>query len=178
MNYKTIRLEIRDFDSNAWRDLQEMHMDFENSDYCWYDAPQNTDAPSVQAEARDLAQNALCYGIYRRNDPEMIGYLIFHDFTDFYDVGYEFKKKYQGCGYALEALGCTISAVNRMRGICRFTARTAEYNLPSIRLLERAGFIRTGERRQQLRCDEDGNPVSFTALVYVLALPEPDGGCH
>ena len=115
----------------------------------------------------------------RYNDSQPPGkrYLIFHDFTDFYDVGYEFKKKYQGCGYALEALGCTISAVNRMRGICRFTARTAEYNLPSIRLLERAGFIRTGERRQQLRCDEDGNPVSFTALVYVLALPEPDGGC-
>lgn len=173
MNKKTIRLEIRDFDAGAWRDLQAMHIDFENSEYCWYDAPQATEEQTVRAEAGKLAEAGHCYGVYLQGKPEMIGYVLFHIHGDIYDVGYEFRKSVQGHGYALEALSSTISELNRTEGVCRFTARTAEYNLPSIRLLERTGFIRTGGKAEQFRCDDDGIPVRFNSLVYILSLPEP-----
>ena len=62
-------------------------------------------------------------------------------------MGYSFKKKYQGQGYAQEAAQEMIAQM----GVKRIIAELALENFPSRKLIERLGFTQIGTKKHLFR---------------------------
>ena len=74
------------------------------------------------------------------------GYI--HRDTDCAEVGFLFSPAAQGKGYGYESLRALCDYAFHEGGIRRLTATVTAGNIPSRRLLEKAGFIQEGELRQ------------------------------
>ena len=62
------------------------------------------------------------------------------------EIGYGIDERYQGHGYATEA----VSAVTaQQEGISHVEAEAEEDNVASLRVLEKSGFVPTGERGEE-----------------------------
>lgn len=61
------------------------------------------------------------------------------------EIGYGIAEDYQGCGYATEAVGAAVDWALSQDTINRVTAETDKDNIASVRVLEKSGFIPTGE---------------------------------
>ena len=64
------------------------------------------------------------------------------------EVGYDLAKEFWGRGLAAEALGAILTFGFREMDLNRIEASTIADNHESIRLLDRAGFVREGTRRE------------------------------
>lgn len=65
------------------------------------------------------------------------------------EIGYGIEEDYQGCGYATEAVTALVNWALNQPGISHVTAETEENNIASQRVLEKAGFIPTGETGEE-----------------------------
>ena len=85
------------------------------------------------------------------------------------EVGYIVNKRYQGKGYASEALVAVIENAFR-EGAHRVYAECDPRNVRSWRLLERAGMKREAHFRQNIffRRDADGAPKWKDTYVYAM----------
>ena len=63
-------------------------------------------------------------------------------------IGYKIDKAFSGMGITAEAAHCTISSLFLDEGLHRIEAIIATNNLPSIKLIERLGFLREGINRE------------------------------
>ncbi|WP_323741899.1 GNAT family N-acetyltransferase [Salinibacillus xinjiangensis] len=66
------------------------------------------------------------------------------------DLGYSIVTSYQGKGYATEMAKAMVEWGLRQPRVNRITASCDESNLPSIRVLEKAGFKRVGKEEQEI----------------------------
>lgn len=64
------------------------------------------------------------------------------------DIGYTLAPRWQGRGYATEAVGAVLGHLFRVKGLHRVSAECDARNVASYRLLERVGFRREGLLRQ------------------------------
>ena len=64
------------------------------------------------------------------------------------EMGYTLAPKWQGHGYATEAVQAVLDHLFRVQGLHRVSAECDARNLPSARLLERTGFRREGLLRR------------------------------
>ncbi|RKY56932.1 MAG: N-acetyltransferase [Candidatus Neomarinimicrobiota bacterium] len=77
-------------------------------------------------------------------------------------LGYTLSSKYQGKGYATEALSTLINYLKYDLGKNRFIALIAPENIPSIRLVKRLGFIQSDiEEEAESREEELSKDLSF-----------------
>jgi RimJ/RimL family protein N-acetyltransferase len=86
--------------------------------------------------------------IERKGEPGVLGYcgLIMGDATlDEPEIAYELFRSAQGHGYATEAAGAVIAAA-RETGRTRLWATVREWNVASLRVLEKHDFIDSGRR--------------------------------
>ncbi len=85
------------------------------------------------------------------------------------EVGYIVNKRYQQKGYAAEALSAVISQAFA-EGAHRIYAECDPRNIPSWKLLEKAGLRREAHFRQNIwfRRNENGAPVWKDTLVYAV----------
>ena len=83
------------------------------------------------------------------------------------DVGYAFLPEFWSQGYAREAVAATLSAARETLKLEAVAAYVSPGNAPSIRLLEKFGFVETG--RAQV------TPGAPEALVFRLAWRNPTG---
>ena len=90
------------------------------------------------------------------------------------EVGYIVNRRYQGKGYALEALAAVVAQAFR-DGAHRIYAECDPRNTPSWRLLERAGFRREAHFRQNIYFRRDGNGAPVWKDTYVYARLASDG---
>ena len=60
------------------------------------------------------------------------------------EIGYGISAKYQGCGYATEAVDAMVSWALRQSEVRRVDAETEPDNKASQRVLEKCGFIPAG----------------------------------
>lgn len=65
-------------------------------------------------------------------------------------MGYSWKKKYRGQGYAQEAAQEMIAQMKQM-GVDRVIAELALENVPSRKLVERLGFTQIGIKKHLFR---------------------------
>ena len=68
------------------------------------------------------------------------------------EVGYTIFQAYRGRGYATEAVAALIAWADREHGVRHFFASVAPDKVPSLAVVARLGFVRSGERWD----DEDG----------------------
>lgn len=65
------------------------------------------------------------------------------------EIGFTLDRRYQGQGYATEAVRAMLEFLFADGRLRRISAECDARNAPSARLLERVGFQREGLRRQQ-----------------------------
>ncbi|CBG89456.1 GNAT family N-acetyltransferase [Citrobacter rodentium] len=84
--------------------------------------------------------------IRQHNDPTPLGDVglqISHQFPQEADIGYCLLPQAQGRGFAVEAVRAVCEYAFRDAGIKAINAWVLAENLPSVRLLEKLGFVRT-----------------------------------
>jgi len=67
------------------------------------------------------------------------------------EIGYSVIPDRRGRGYASEAVRVLVAWALAQRGVGSLAARCDLLNVPSIRILDRAGFARSGESNGQIR---------------------------
>lgn len=145
----TERLEIHLMRPEEWWDVLEMFLDFETSPEAIYDYPLPTAEEKAKEQVRVWSDSACFYSVCLQGNTEVIGYLCFCG-DKVREMGYSFKKKYQGQGYALEAAEAMIREMKKM-GVSKFIAELALENQPSLKLIQKLGFIQIGTRNHLFR---------------------------
>lgn len=101
-------------------------------------------------EYRDTIKGkTLRYYIFPKNDPDtLIGSVNFsnivHGPFSHTSIGYKLDSSYHGFGYATEACRAAVEIIFSTYKIHRIEARIAPENIPSIKLIERLGFLCEG----------------------------------
>jgi RimJ/RimL family protein N-acetyltransferase len=83
------------------------------------------------------------------NPRQMAGNIGFHlppDHEGCVEIGYTVEPAFRGRGYATEAARALVRWAVEERGVRAIVATTLPDNLPSQKVLEAAGFVRTGRR--------------------------------
>ena len=65
------------------------------------------------------------------------------------EIGYGIDEKYQGRGYATEAVSAVTEWAVQQDGITCVEAEAEEDNIASLRVLEKSGFVPNGERGEE-----------------------------
>ncbi|MDE6433319.1 MAG: GNAT family N-acetyltransferase [Lachnospiraceae bacterium] len=101
-------------------------------------------------EYRDIIKGkTLRYYVFPKSDPDtLIGSVnfsnILHGPFSKASIGYKLDQYYHGLGYATEACQAAIEVIFSTYRIHRIDARIAPENIPSIKLIERLGFLYEG----------------------------------
>ena len=169
---KTRRLTLRRVRAEDWKDLQLIWADAAKSEYARYDKPSDLDDAAVKkrvakwasaAEGDEHMFFAVCL------EGTVIGYAAFNIREEGYELGYCFRSDFHRQGYAYESLSALTDHL-KAKGVKLITAGTALANTPSVRLLDRLGFTRTGTEQVSFYKDENGDPIVFEGGVYELKL--------
>lgn len=93
--------------------------------------------------------------VYQKNNPErIVGTISFHHinrgFNNSCEIGYKFSSEVHHMGYATEALSKVLEIIFYDLKLHRVQAWVLPDNRPSIRLLERVGFVYEGISRDYL----------------------------
>jgi RimJ/RimL family protein N-acetyltransferase len=86
--------------------------------------------------------------VEQRSDGEPVGMcgLLVRPTLDLPDLGYAFSPAYWGRGYATEACRALLTWAKRAHGLTQVLAIVKPSNAGSIRVLEKLGFVRDGQR--------------------------------
>lgn len=145
----TSRLEIHPMRMEEWPDILEIFSDFESSPESIYDYPLPTTESEVRKRVEVWSESGYFYSVCLKGSSEAIGYLCFCG-KQVREMGYSFKKKVRGKGYALEAAKEMLDQMKKM-GVTLFRAEIAEENLPSVNLVQKLGFYQTGTKYHLFR---------------------------
>ncbi|MGI8564172.1 MAG: GNAT family N-acetyltransferase [Candidatus Dormibacter sp.] len=99
-----------------------------------------------QAEAGELERGFGVYLVVRRSDDLVIGGIGFHGRPERgqVEVGYDVTPSARGQGYATEALRALAGWALQQPGVQAVLGRTEAGNVPSLRVLAKAGFVPCG----------------------------------
>ena len=174
MNIETQRLTIREFIFDDWRDLQEMIIQKEVSEYAIYDHQWPVSDEEIKRIIGWFVDKPNYFAICLK-ESKLIGYILLNNTEnpDEIDMGYCLNEDYMGKGFAQEActalLTYTFDTLKTKRIICN----TAQKNKPSCRLLNRLGMTPVAELPDStLRNDENGNPITFLGVRYAISSAE------
>ena len=141
MRLETDRLYIRSLQETDWRQMKDIFVDFNNSEYVVYDMPLPTEDEETKALIKKFSESNLFFAVFLKESSEMIGYVCFHKDGEKYDLGYCFHSAYHANGYAYESTNALLKYLRDEFGAAIFTAGTAIDNIPSCRLLKKLGFV-------------------------------------
>lgn len=123
----------------------------------YWSTPALADESGAAALLRDIherfhARTTFQWGIARRGDDVVIGTVSLYQ-IDFAhrrsEVGFALGRAHWGQGLATEAVRLAISYAFRALDLGRLEADVDPRNLPSLRVLERLGFVREGYLRER-----------------------------
>ena len=129
------------------------------------------DALPIQVAASPDQEPFGVWVMIERETQTVVGDLGFMGLPDdaVVELGFSVIPERRSRGYATEAVGAIVGWVHREPRVRGVIARCDLGNAPSIRVLERAGFIRTGESAGQIVWRHE-------AGYRELATPDPGGG--
>ena len=155
---QTGRLTLRNFSPDDWRDLHEMIVDYQASEYAQYDDRWPTSEEEIQGIAKWFSEGDAYLAVCLRDTGKVIGFVALNERNEgdgpARNLGYVFNSDYHGQGYATEACRAAIAYVFERLGESRFVTGTHAANVPSRRLLGRLGFRELGDGVYRLERDE------------------------
>jgi RimJ/RimL family protein N-acetyltransferase len=152
----TDRLYLRQLEVEEARELLQGRADPERPWMPGYPIQGTLIAVEAFVRAVDNGARPGPYGVYqlvRVADGQVIGDIGFHGPPDRHGsvtIGYGLAAGARGYGYATEALRALVAWALAQPGVVRVEADTTHANLPSQRVMERAG-MRLVDRNEQLR---------------------------
>lgn len=140
MRIKTERLCVRLMRKRDYDDFNKIVVDFRSGDYSMYNPPLPQDDDKMLDYFYGCLEYIDTFGIYL-ND-EMIGVVTVTFDNDQFEIGYMFKSKHHGKGYAYEGTKAVIDLLVQQyeNYNVQIVAGTATKNIPSIKLLNKLGF--------------------------------------
>jgi len=173
VNINTGRLIIRNFVQDDWKDLQDIIIDKESSEYAVYDYQFPTSENEVKGITGWFAQGDDFLAVCEIVSGRIIGYItINRGVNSERNFGYTFHSAYWKKGYATEACIAVINYTFNTMGEEKLSSGTANLNHPSYRLLEKLGFRKTGESTTSFRKTPEGKPIEFTGSSFLLEKDE------
>ena len=150
----TERLRLRPLRTSDAEALSRYRSDPATARYQSWSTPYTVqDAHTLLEDLRDAdpaTPGWFQYGIELSQTGELIGDLGVNlaENRRLAEIGFTLAAEHQGHGYALEAVRRLLDDLFTDRGLLRVVAECDGRNLPSARLLERAGFQLEGRRRE------------------------------
>ena len=173
MKIETTRLFLRNFRTDDAQPLREMIVQKESSEYAIYDHEWPTSLDEIKRITAWFAREDHYLAVCLKETGKLIGYICLNPAqeteTRVFDLGYCFNSDYHGQGYATEACKAVIEYAFSDLQADSLTCGTAAANTPSVRLLDRLGFKKTGEETISFRKTPDGKPIEFTGYGFTLS---------
>ncbi len=149
MNIKTERLEITEFTLDMVEAVHLNSLDEDNRKF----------NPNEVFETMEDAQDTVEFlmSVYENGDGPLVYPVLLTDGTnigyvqavpmddDKWEVGYHIAQKYVGKGYATEAVKAFLPVVMKELNITEILGICVAENIPSIKVLEKAGFVKEFE---------------------------------
>ena len=161
----TNNLSIRELVPEDWKEIQNIVLDFQKSEYAVYDMPLPVGDEEIKALTKQFAESHLFFAVML--DGIMIGYVCFHENDDIFDLGYCFHSDVQGKGYAYKACSAIMEYIEKTRTVKAFTSGTALKNIPSCKLLKKLGFVLTETESLSFHKDEHGKDIVFEGGIFI-----------
>ena len=168
---ETERLIIRNFDAKDWKDLAELAMKYEQTELAKYDeGPWSNNLEEYKGTVEEFAKRDEFLAVVLKENSKLIG-LIFKakKEEEEYEFGFNFNSNFHGRGYATESCKVILDYMFDVLNAKIVKAGTAKVNIPSNMLLKRLGFQFVGEKFISFRKDEEGKPIEFVGVNYVLS---------
>lgn len=173
---ETERLIIRNFVLNDWKDIAEIAMKYEQSEYAKYDhGPWPSDLEKYKEIADWFAKGDDFVAVVLKSEIKLIGWIAKaknEGKEKEFNFGYIFDRDYHGKGYASESCKAVIKYIFEILQAEKIVTGTGKLNEPSNKLLKRLGFVLVGETTQSFRKDSEGNPIEFVGNDYSLSKEE------
>jgi ribosomal-protein-alanine N-acetyltransferase len=167
---QTLNLLIRRFNNNDFLDFAELIRDKMSSVYAVYDEQFPTDENSLKGILDYFSSSDEFYAVELKSSKKVIGFLTLNTCKEqgIRNLGYCIHTQYQGNGYGTEAVNEIIRYAKEELKLNKLITGTAQNNIPSVRLLLAAGFIKIGESKCSFVADDKGNPIEFIGNSYEL----------
>jgi ribosomal-protein-alanine N-acetyltransferase len=166
------RLVLRNFQSSDWGDLHTMIVQYEASGMAVYDQPWPTSPEDIKGVVNWFASGDQYHAVCLKEGSRFIGFVALNPEADessrVYNLGYIFLDDFHNKGFASEACRAVLQHAFHCLKAERVIAGTAALNVPSCHLLEKLGFIKTGESTGSFRNSEDGTPIEFLGFTFTL----------
>jgi RimJ/RimL family protein N-acetyltransferase len=173
---ETDRLTIRNFYPDDWRDLQEMIVKYQESEYAQYDHPWPTGTEKIKDIAAWFAREDGYLAVCLRARDKLIGLITLHPGAAKgsveFKLGYIFHAGYHGQGYATEGCRAVLDHAFGTLAASRVVSTTAAANAPSCQLLQRLGMQEVGQHTSSFQEAPDGRPVEFASLSFAISRQE------
>jgi RimJ/RimL family protein N-acetyltransferase len=173
---ETDRLAIRNFHADDWRDLHEMIVQYQASEYAQYDHQWPTGMDEIKGIAEWFAEGDSYLAVCLKTTGKLVGFIALNrrekqDDLEF-GLGYVFNADYHGRGYATEGCRAVLDYAFGQLGADRVSTGTAAANHPSCRLLRRLGLRETGQGTSSFRKTQEGKPIEFVSLSFAISRDE------
>jgi ribosomal-protein-alanine N-acetyltransferase len=167
---RTDRLLIRNFRQADWRELQELVIRYQASEYAQYDHRWPIASEEVARIAGWFASGDRYLAVCIEGTGELIGLVAMSPSAahEELSLGYVFHLDYQGQAFATEACRAVIDSAFNSGTTTRIVAHTAVANEPSCRLLRRLGMEETGRSTAALQVTEGGVPIEFLGVSFAI----------
>jgi len=171
LNIVTKRLKIRRFTEKDYADLYEYLSDKQTYKY-------EPGKPITIEKSKKLclerSKNTMFFAVELKSENKIIGHIYFNTIKPkellTHEIGYIFNKKYQGKGFATEAVQDFIKYQLSESNIHKIVAHCNPQNKKSWKLLERLKFKREAKLRKNIFFyrDMNKNPIWLDTYEYGL----------
>ena len=168
---ETKDLLIRRFDMNDFESFKLLINDKMNSQYSAYDNQFPTDDNSIKEVLHYFLSSDAFFAIVLKPEKSVIGFVGLNYVDEkTRNVGYTIHSLYQGKGYGSQMIMEIKRYAKEEMHVSKLISGTAEVNISSCKLLEKAGFILINKEKACFANDKFGNPIVFIARSYECKL--------
>ncbi|MHA2280671.1 MAG: GNAT family N-acetyltransferase [Promethearchaeota archaeon] len=171
---ETEQLIIRNFTSSDWKDLFEIGVNYEKSEYAKYDHGPWPDSPEIyKGIVESWSKNDDFLAVVLKRNHNLIGFISLpRKSMRIFDFGFVFHPDYHGSGYATEGCKVVVKHIFEVLKADQINTGTAKENTPSCNLLKLLGFTPIKEDIISFRKDERGKPIEFVGIDFTLSREE------
>ncbi|MFX1281624.1 MAG: GNAT family N-acetyltransferase [Promethearchaeota archaeon] len=166
---ETERLIIRNFTIKDEEHVYEQIMKFQKSEFVFME----WQWPSERSKYAEIIQNFISTDDYLAVEQKLknkfIGWFAIGKNEDgSNNFGYNIHIDFHGQGFATEAGNALLDHMFNELQIETIVTGTGLRNKPSVHLLEKLGFRKISEEKENFHTDEDGNPIEFLGGHFKL----------